>query len=99
MINALVSSVLLYGSVMYACMSDVNQTLTPTNGLFSKVEIFLRKMIRWVFKCDYDTRRSFLYVFANLTTVQVLAQKAVFRFFDSLKKYPRFTSTFVEKVT
>jgi hypothetical protein len=50
---------------MYACMSDVHQTLTPTNGLFSKVEIFLRRMIRWVFKCDYDTRRSFLYVIAN----------------------------------
>ena len=81
MINALVSSVLLYGRVLYACMSDVTQTLTPTNGLFSKVEIFLRRMIRWVFKCDYDTRRSFLYVIANLTTVQVLAQKAVFRFF------------------
>jgi hypothetical protein len=65
LINALVSSVLLYGSVMYACMSDVHQTLTPTNGHFSKVEIFLRKMIRWVFRLDYDTRRSFMYVIAN----------------------------------
>ena len=65
LITALVNSVLLYGSVLYACMSDVHHTLTPTNGHFSKVEIFLRKMIRWVFKLDYDTRRSFLYVIAN----------------------------------
>ena len=35
LISALVSSVLLYGSIMYACMCDVRQTLTPTNGLFS----------------------------------------------------------------
>lgn len=73
--------------------------MTPTNGLFSNVEIFLRRMIRWVFKCDYDTRRSFLYIIANQTTVQVLAQKAVFRFFDSLEKNPRFTTTFVQKIT
>ena len=65
MIYALVSSVLLYGSIVYACMSDVHQTLTPKNALFSDVEIFLRRMIRWVFSSDYDTRRSFLYVFAN----------------------------------
>ena len=63
----------MYGSVMYACMSDVHQTLTPTNGDFAKVETFLRKMIRWVFRFDYDTRRSFLYVIANLASVQVLA--------------------------
>ena len=56
-------------------------------------------MIRWVFKLDYDTRRSFLYVIANQASVQVLAQKAVFRFFDSLEKYPRFASTFVQKIT
>ena len=65
LINALVSSVLLYGSVMYACMSDVHQTLTPTNVHFAQVGLFLRKMSRWVFKVHYDTRRSFLYVIAN----------------------------------
>ena len=84
---------------MYAYMSDVHHTLTPTNGHFSKVEILLRKMIRWVFKLDYDTRRRFLYVIANQASVEVLVQKAVFRFFDSLDKHPRFTSTFVKKIT
>jgi hypothetical protein len=56
-------------------------------------------MLRWVFRSEYDTRRSFLYIIANQTTVQVLAQKAVYRFFDSLDKNPRFTSIFIEKVT
>jgi hypothetical protein len=40
LITALVNSVLLYGSVIYACMSDVGQTLAPTNSTFSDVEIF-----------------------------------------------------------
>jgi hypothetical protein len=40
LITALVSSILLYGSVIYACTSDVYQTLTPTNRIFSAVEIF-----------------------------------------------------------
>ena len=32
LVNALVRSVLLYGCVLYACMSDVLTTLTPANG-------------------------------------------------------------------
>ena len=35
LINALVCSVLLYGCILYACMSDVNTTLTPTNRIFA----------------------------------------------------------------
>ena len=35
LVNALVRSVLLYGCVLYACMSDVVTTLTPTNDLFA----------------------------------------------------------------
>ena len=31
LLNALVSSILLYGNVLYACMSDVTTTLTPKN--------------------------------------------------------------------
>ena len=41
LLNALVSSIMLYGSILYACMSDVTTTLTPTNSFFSEVEIFL----------------------------------------------------------
>ena len=35
LINALVRSVLLYGCILYASMSDVMTTLTHTNGLFA----------------------------------------------------------------
>ena len=35
LMNALVRSVLMYGCILYACMSDVSTTLTPTNGLFA----------------------------------------------------------------
>ena len=35
LINALVQSVLLYGCMLYASMSDVMTTLTHTNGLFA----------------------------------------------------------------
>lgn len=65
LINALVRSVLLYGGILYACMSDVLTTLTPFNGLFAQVEIFSRKMLRWIFQQKYDTRRSLLYVISN----------------------------------
>jgi hypothetical protein len=35
LVNALVRSVLMYGCILYACMSDVLTTLTPTNGIFA----------------------------------------------------------------
>jgi hypothetical protein len=40
LITALVSSILLYGSIIYACTSDVDQMLTLTNRIFSAVKIF-----------------------------------------------------------
>jgi hypothetical protein len=47
LLTALVSSILLYGNILYACMSDVTTTLTPKNKIFREVEIFQRKMLRW----------------------------------------------------
>jgi hypothetical protein len=41
--------VLLYGGVIYACMSNVDTILEPTNVLFSKAEVFVRRMLRWAF--------------------------------------------------
>ena len=35
LVYVLVRSVLLYGCILYACMSDVLTTLTPTNGYFA----------------------------------------------------------------
>jgi hypothetical protein len=35
LINALVSSVLMYGSVVYACLSNIEPVLEPTNVVFA----------------------------------------------------------------
>jgi hypothetical protein len=65
LINAMVTSVLLYGCIIYACLSNVESTMDPTNMVFAKAEAMVRKMLRWASKCDYDTRKSFLYVITN----------------------------------
>ena len=72
LVNALVRSVLLYGCTLYACLSDAENTLTPTNRFFSQVEIFYRKMLRWIFNQKKDTRCSLLYVLSNQTNLQVI---------------------------
>jgi hypothetical protein len=64
-VNALVTSVLLYGCVIYACLSNVETTLDPTNAVFAKAEIFSRKMLRWIFGFENDTRKSIMYVVSN----------------------------------
>lgn len=69
LVNALVRSVLLYGCVLYACMSDVSTTLTPSNRVFAQVEIFYRKMLRWIFQQKYDTRCSMLYMISNQSNI------------------------------
>jgi hypothetical protein len=60
-----VTSVLLYGCVVYACLSNIETTLDPKNAVFSKAEAFARKMLRWVFDIEYDTRKSVMYVISN----------------------------------
>jgi hypothetical protein len=35
LINSLVSSVLMYGSVIYACLSNIEPVLEPTNVVFA----------------------------------------------------------------
>jgi hypothetical protein len=55
-------------------------------------------MLRWALNFEMDKRSSFLYVISNQPTVQVLAQKAVFRFFKSITDHPRYITTFVKKI-
>jgi hypothetical protein len=57
--------VLLYGSVIYACLSNVETVLSPANLVFAKAEIFVRKMLRWAFHFEIDTRASLMYLIAN----------------------------------
>jgi hypothetical protein len=60
-----VTSVLLYGCVVYAGLCNIETTLVQTNAVFSKAEIFVRKMLRWVFGINYDTRKSVMYIMSN----------------------------------
>jgi hypothetical protein len=94
-----VSSVLQYGCVVYACLSNIESALEPTNCVFAKAEIFIRTMLRWALNVEINSRNSFLYMLANQTTVQVVAQKAVYRFFKSLSDHPRFASEVLQKIS
>jgi hypothetical protein len=65
LVNALVSSVLQYGCIVYACLSNVESTLDPTNLIFAKAEILIRTMLRWALNVESNTRNSFLYMLSN----------------------------------
>ena len=65
LVNALVASVLQYGCVVYACLSNVESALEHTNLVFSKAEILFRRMLRWALNFTMDKRSSFLYVISN----------------------------------
>jgi hypothetical protein len=67
-------SSLLYGSVIFSCLSPTNVSLVGGNAMFKRAELLLRKMLRWAVRSTtMDTRCSFLYVLTNSTNVQVLA--------------------------
>ena len=65
LVNALVSSVLQYGCIVYACLSNVESALDPTNLIFAKAEILIRTMLRWALNVESNTRNSFLYMLSN----------------------------------
>lgn len=94
LVNAMATSILAYGSVLYACLSDVAPTLHASNVLFEETEAFVRGMYRWALHLDRNLRGSFLHVLANQPNVQVLAKKACLRFFTGLGTYERFASKF-----
>jgi hypothetical protein len=60
-----VTSVLLYGAVIYACLGSIETTLDQRNVVFSSAETLARQMLRWTFGFEYDTRKSVMYVLAN----------------------------------
>jgi hypothetical protein len=55
----------LYESVIYACLSNIEPVLEPTNVLYAQAEFFVRTMLRWALQVPMDTRSSFLYVLSN----------------------------------
>jgi hypothetical protein len=70
MVNALAVSTLLYGSVIFSCLSATNVSLEGGTTMFKRAEVLFRKMLRWAVRStDMDTRCSFLYVLTNSTNV------------------------------
>ena len=55
----------MYGSVIYACLSNIEPVLEPTNVVFAQAEVLIRNMLRWALQVHIDTRISFLYVISN----------------------------------
>jgi hypothetical protein len=63
-------SSLLYGSVIFSCLSPTNVSLVGGTVMFQRAEVLLRKMLRWAVRnTDMDTRCSFLCVLTNSTNV------------------------------
>ena len=75
LVNAMATSILAYGSVIYACLGNIEPTLHANTTLFEETEAFLRGMLRWALHQDRNLRGSFLYVMANHPNLQVLAKK------------------------
>ncbi len=92
MANALATSILAYGSVLYACLGDVDPTLQASGTLFEQTEAFVRTMYKWALHLPRDIRGSMLYVMANAPNLQLLCKKACLRFYLSLDGYPRFAT-------
>ena len=55
----------MYGSVIYACLSNIEPVLESTNVVFAQAEIFIRSMLRWALQIPADTLSSFIYVLLN----------------------------------
>ena len=55
----------MYGSVIYACLSNVEPVVDPANMVFAQAEVFIRTMLRWALQVPVDTRSSFLYLLSN----------------------------------
>ena len=63
-------STLLYGSVIFSCLSSRHVSLNGGTAVFKRAEVLMRKMLRWAVRtADIDTRGSFLYVLSNSPTV------------------------------
>lgn len=73
LINSLVVSILMYGSVIFACLGAVPVQLQQNCVVFQEAEILVRRMLRWAMRTECDTRCSFMYVMSNCVTVQVLS--------------------------
>ena len=93
--RALVVSILLYGSPLFACLSDMGMTMQSSSSVFREAEDFARDLLRWAVHAHCDTRNSVLYVLGNGESIQLLCHKQCWRFFRSLEQHPRAASQFI----
>lgn len=92
--QTLAVSNLLFGCVVYACLSDLSLNLTPCNRVWKEAEVQLRHMLRWAMVAPVNMRSSMLYVAGNCPTVQALVYKRCLRYFNSIETHPRFVTKF-----
>lgn len=48
--HSLVTSVLAYGSILYACLGDIGSTLSAHSVLYESAEALVRTMYRWALR-------------------------------------------------
>ncbi len=89
---------LMFGCIVYACLSDLSLVLQPSHRVWVKAETLLRHMLRWALYAPADIRISFLYLASNCPTLQVLVWKRCYRYFKGLSDHPRFVSRFGQAV-
>ena len=60
---------LMFGCIVYACLSDLSLVLQPSHRVWVKAETLLRHMLRWALYAPADIRISFLYLASNCPTL------------------------------
>ena len=70
LVQAIAVTTLLYGNVIFGCMSAARLKLSGGASCFVRAEIFMRKMLRWALKnVPVDTRVSMLYLATNSVNI------------------------------
>lgn len=98
LVQTLAVTNLMFGCLVYACLSDLSLVLKPSHRIWVKAETLLRHMLRWALYAPVDIRVSFLYMASNCPTLQVLVWKRCYRYFKGLADHPRFVSRFGQAV-
>ena len=64
----------------------------PYTHVWNKIDLFVRKLIRWALYIKLDTRIELLHIVANLPSAQILALKRFIRYFSKLSDKSRHVS-------
>jgi hypothetical protein len=77
--------------VVFGCLADVDVNLGTASGIravWYQAEVLLRNMLRWALRLRNSPRSSFMYLFSNCPTVQLLVLKKCVRFFRKMENPP-----------